>query len=166
MLHAPSFSVSRVFLIFNPLSACRVTELVIRTRSAETLYHGLLKSATSHQNPHLGREKRRLALERELEGSSIGEAEKRAARERLRVEENVWLRERRKKVGVKEFSKLKIIGHGQSCFCIAARIEQVRRTDRVFGLHRCFRGGVACQGEGDGFAIRDEAGPFQYRLTA
>ena len=89
------------------------TSLSQLTTTTETLYHGLLKSSTSHQNPHLSREKRRLALERELDSSSIGEGEKRAARERLRVEETVWLRERRKKVGVKEFRRLKVIGHGE-----------------------------------------------------
>jgi hypothetical protein len=78
----------------------------------ETLYHGLLKSRTSHQNPHLTRERRRLALERSLDATFASESERRAAREKLRNEETAWLRERRTRVGVQEFQRLKVIGHG------------------------------------------------------
>ncbi|KAL7410296.1 kinase-like domain-containing protein [Mrakia frigida] len=110
----------------------------------ETLYHGLLKSSTSHQNPHLGREKRRLALERELDSSSIGEGEKRAARERLRVEETVWLRERRKKVGVKEFVRLKVIGHG--AFGVVSLVKE-KETGSLYAMKQLRKNDMILKGQ-------------------
>jgi hypothetical protein len=44
------------------------------------------------------------------------------------VEENVWLREKRKKVGVKEFSKLKIIGHGEFFRSVGSRRDSQAGT--------------------------------------
>ena len=84
--------------------------------ATETLYHGLLKSSTSPQNHHQAREHRRLALERQLEGDAVPEEEKTTARERLRSSETHWLREQRKRVGAKNFTRLHIIGHGGSGF--------------------------------------------------
>lgn len=80
----------------------------------ETLYHALLRSSTSHENHHLARSQRRAALEREMDARGLGEAEKEEERRRLGGRETEGLRDRRRKVGVREFERLNIIGHGQS----------------------------------------------------
>lgn len=97
----------------------------------ETLYHGMLKSATSPQNRQLIREKRRLALERQLEGTAMPEEEKTTARQRLQTHETQWLRDQRKRVGAKNFSRLHIIGHGASPAYLG-RVRPLRADTLLF----------------------------------
>ena len=79
----------------------------------ENLYFPLLR-----QTP--AREKRRLAMEQEMMTMQLTEAEKIYLRERWRQNETDYLRERRRKVDVSAFVKLKTIGHGIFLpFCIA-----------------------------------------------
>jgi hypothetical protein len=71
----------------------------------ENLYFPLLRHPPS-------REQRRLALEREMELLRISESQKQDLRARWRQNESDYLRERRQKVDVSAFVKLKTIGHG------------------------------------------------------
>lgn len=59
------------------------------------------------------REQRRLAMEREMEEMNLSEHRKEDLRARWRQNETDYLRERRLKVHVSAFVKLKTIGHGQ-----------------------------------------------------
>jgi hypothetical protein len=71
----------------------------------ENLYFSLLK-----QKP--AREQRRLAMEKEMAQLGMSEMQKSGLRERWRQNETEYLRERRAKVDVSAFVKLKTIGHG------------------------------------------------------
>lgn len=73
----------------------------------ENLYFSLLRHPPS-------RDQRRVAMEREMEQLGFGESQKRELRERWRQNETEYLRERRRKVDVSAFTKLKTIGHGQT----------------------------------------------------
>ncbi len=72
----------------------------------ENLYFPLLRHPPS-------REQRRLAMEREMEEMGLPEARKVNLRARWRQNETDYLRERRRKVDVSAFVKLKTIGHGK-----------------------------------------------------
>lgn len=72
----------------------------------ENLYFPLLRQQPS-------REKRRLAMEKEMDQLGMSDAQKNALRERWRQNETDYLRERRAKVDVNAFVKLKTIGHGK-----------------------------------------------------
>ena len=52
-------------------------------------------------------------MEREMEQLGFGEAQKRELRLRWQQNETEYLRERRRKVDVSAFAKLKTIGHGK-----------------------------------------------------
>ena len=73
----------------------------------ENLYFPLLRRQPS-------REQRRLAMEKEMEQLGMSEAQKNALRIKWRQNETEYLRERRAKVDVNAFVKLKTIGHGES----------------------------------------------------
>jgi protein-serine/threonine kinase len=72
----------------------------------ENLYFPLLRRQPS-------REQRRLAMEKEMDQLGMSDAQKNALRERWRQNETDYLRERRAKVDVNAFVKLKTIGHGK-----------------------------------------------------
>lgn len=71
----------------------------------ENLYFPLLRHPPS-------REQRRLAMEREMAMMRLSETQKQELRARWRQNESDYLRERRLKVDVSAFVKLKTIGHG------------------------------------------------------
>ncbi len=71
----------------------------------ENLYFPLLRHTPS-------REQRRLAMERDMEDMHLNEARKQQLRSLWRQNETDYLRERRRKVDVNAFVKLKTIGHG------------------------------------------------------
>lgn len=85
----------------------------------ETLYHALLKPPQTLQAAHpdnyaCGRERRRLALEEEMKKRGLVENDREALRKKWAEEETANLRERRRKIGLDSFIKLKVIGHGKS----------------------------------------------------
>ncbi|KAI5481951.1 serine/threonine protein kinase Cbk1 [Pseudohyphozyma bogoriensis] len=71
----------------------------------ETHYHAILKQPR-------GRDQRQAALEKELARLNISDREKRNIRDAWTESETMYLRDVRKKVGVAQFSKVKVIGHG------------------------------------------------------
>lgn len=73
----------------------------------ENLYFPLLRHPPS-------REQRRLAMEKDMMNMQLGEVQKEYLRSRWRQNETEYLRERRRKVDVSAFVKLKTIGHGIS----------------------------------------------------
>ncbi|KAJ9119780.1 hypothetical protein QFC24_005491 [Naganishia onofrii] len=82
----------------------------------ETLYHALLKPPQTLQVAHpdnyiCARERRKLALEEEMERRGLLEQDKEALRKKWAEEETANLKERRRKVGLNSFTKLKVIGH-------------------------------------------------------
>jgi protein-serine/threonine kinase len=85
----------------------------------ETLYHALLKPPPTLQAAHpdnyaCARERRRLALEHEMEQRQLTEPERQQLRQRWVEAETNNLRERRRRVGLNSFAKMKVIGHGKS----------------------------------------------------
>lgn len=85
----------------------------------ETLYHALLKppptlQATHPDNYTCSRERRRLALEDEMDERGLTETERQTLRRRWIEAETNNLRERRRRVGLNSFTKMKVIGHGKS----------------------------------------------------
>ena len=75
----------------------------------ENLYFPLLRHPPS-------REQRRLAMEKDMMNMQLSEVQKDYLRTRWRQNETAYLRERRRKVDVSAFVKLKTIGHGISLF--------------------------------------------------
>ena len=75
----------------------------------ENLYFPLLRHPPS-------REQRRLAMEKDMMNMQLSEVQKEYLRTRWRQNETAYLRERRRKVDVSAFVKLKTIGHGISLF--------------------------------------------------
>lgn len=73
----------------------------------ENLYFPLLRHPPS-------REQRRVAMEKDMANMQLSEAQKENIRRRWRQNETDYLRERRKKVDVNAFVKLKTIGHGSA----------------------------------------------------
>jgi len=99
----------------------------------ENLYFPLLRHPPS-------REQRRLAMEREMEEMGLPEARKVNLRARWRQNETDYLRERRRKVDVSAFVKLKTIGHGAFGVVSLVRekesgqlfaMKQLRKTDML-----------------------------------
>ncbi|KAG8830423.1 hypothetical protein FRC18_008122 [Serendipita sp. 400] len=99
----------------------------------ENLYFPLLRKQPS-------REQRRLAMEKEMEMLGMSEAQKDNLRGRWRQNETDYLRERRSKVDVTAFVKLKTIGHG--AFGVVSLVKergsgqlyamkQLRKTDML-----------------------------------
>ncbi|GHJ85462.1 hypothetical protein NliqN6_1864 [Naganishia liquefaciens] len=81
----------------------------------ETLYHALLKPPATLQAAHpdnytCARERRRLALEDEMDERGLTAPEKEKLRQRWVEAETNNLRERRRKVGLNSFTKMKVIG--------------------------------------------------------
>lgn len=72
----------------------------------ENLYFPLLRHPPS-------REQRRLAMEKDMMEMQLSQAQKETLRARWRQNETDYLRERRRKVDVSAFAKLKTIGHGR-----------------------------------------------------
>lgn len=72
----------------------------------ENLYFPLLRQTPS-------REQRRLAMEKDMEEMQLTEARKQQLRAQWRQNETDYLRERRHRVDVNAFVKLKTIGHGE-----------------------------------------------------
>lgn len=75
----------------------------------ENLYFAILR-----QPPH--REQRRLTMEKDMAEMNLTQEQKEFLRARWQQNESDYLRERRKKVDVNAFIKLKTIGHGL-CAC-------------------------------------------------
>lgn len=73
----------------------------------ENLYYPLF-----HHPP--SREQRRLAMEQDMDQMQLSQGQKNFLRDRWRQNETDYLRERRHKVDVSTFMKLKTIGHGPS----------------------------------------------------
>lgn len=73
----------------------------------ENLYFPLLRQPPS-------REQRRVAMERDMIATNLSEEQKQQLRARWRQNETDYLRDRRRKVDVTAFIKLKTIGHGSS----------------------------------------------------
>lgn len=73
----------------------------------ENLYFPLFRHPPS-------REQRRLAMEKDMMEMQLSQAQKENLRARWRQNETDYLRERRRKVDVSAFVKLKTIGHGRA----------------------------------------------------
>ncbi len=76
----------------------------------ENLYFPLFRHTPS-------REQRRLAMERDMADMQLSNAQKEQLRARWRQNETEYLREKRRKVDVTAFKKIKTIGHGTYFFC-------------------------------------------------
>ncbi|KAI0775753.1 kinase-like protein [Trametes elegans] len=90
----------------------------------ENLYFPLLRHPPS-------REQRRVALEKEMAMMQLSEAQKEGIRRRWRQNETDYLRERRRKVDVNAFVKLKTIGHG--AFGVVSLVRD-RSTSQLFAM--------------------------------
>ncbi|OCH95179.1 kinase-like protein [Obba rivulosa] len=90
----------------------------------ENLYFPLLRQPPS-------REQRRLAMERDMANMQLSEAQKDYLRARWRQNETDYLRDRRRKVDVSAFVKLKTIGHG--AFGVVSLVRE-RSTGQLFAM--------------------------------
>ncbi|TFY69168.1 hypothetical protein EVJ58_g585 [Rhodofomes roseus] len=90
----------------------------------ENLYFPLLRHPPS-------REQRRLAMEKDMMNMQLNEAQKEYLRSRWRQNETDYLRERRQKVDVSAFVKLKTIGHG--AFGVVSLVRE-RSTAQLFAM--------------------------------
>ncbi|KAH8107922.1 kinase-like protein [Cristinia sonorae] len=99
----------------------------------ENIYFALLRHPPS-------REQRRVAMEKEMMSMQMSEAQKEYLRGRWRQNESDYLRERRRKVDVNAFVKLKTIGHGAFGVVSLVRdqltgqlfaMKQLRKTDML-----------------------------------
>ncbi|OSD06903.1 kinase-like protein [Trametes coccinea BRFM310] len=90
----------------------------------ENIYFALLRHPPS-------REQRRVALEREMAVMQLSEAQKENIRRRWRQNETDYLRDRRRKVDVNAFVKLKTIGHG--AFGVVSLVRE-RSTGQLFAM--------------------------------
>ena len=114
----------------------------------ENLYFPLLRQPPS-------REQRRLAMERDMASMGLPEDAKDALRARWRQNETDYLREKRRKVDVSAFIKLKTIGHGEDIMLFRAGMA----SDRIHcNLIRSVWGRFTRKGEIHGTAVRDETG--------
>lgn len=95
----------------------------------ENLYFPLLRQPPS-------REQRRLAMERDMEGMQLSEKRKDDLRARWRQNETDYLRERRRKVDVSAFVKLKTIGHGPHSHSLVIFSHEI--TDFIHALPGAF----------------------------
>lgn len=83
----------------------------------ENLYFPLFRHPPS-------REQRRIAMEKEMEDLGLSDSRKDNLRARWRQNETDYLRERRRKVDVSAFVKLKTIGHGMSTRAAVLQVPQ------------------------------------------
>ncbi|KIY44431.1 kinase-like protein [Fistulina hepatica ATCC 64428] len=90
----------------------------------ENLYFPLLRQPPS-------REQRRLAMEKDMTQMELTHAQKENLRARWRQNETDYLRERRRKVDVTAFIKLKTIGHG--AFGVVSLVKE-RATGELFAM--------------------------------
>jgi protein-serine/threonine kinase len=90
----------------------------------ENLYFPLLRQQPS-------REQRRLAMERDMEQLGMSEAQCAVVRERWRKNETEYLRERRARVDVTSFVKLKTIGHG--AFGVVSLVKE-KGTGQLYAM--------------------------------
>ncbi|KAH8119243.1 kinase-like protein [Phellopilus nigrolimitatus] len=90
----------------------------------ENLYFPLLRHPPS-------REQRRLAMEREMEDMCLSEGRRAELRLRWRQNETEYLRERRLKVDVSAFVKLKTIGHG--AFGVVSLVKE-KASGQLFAM--------------------------------
>ena len=99
----------------------------------ENLYYPLF-----HHPP--SREQRRLAMEQDMDQMQLSQGQKEILRDRWRQNETDYLRERRNKVDVSTFIKLKTIGHGAFGVVSLVReqstgnlfaMKQLRKTDML-----------------------------------
>ncbi|KAH9858687.1 kinase-like protein [Lenzites betulinus] len=90
----------------------------------ENLYFPLFRHPPS-------REQRRVALEREMATMQLSEGQKENIRGRWRQNETEYLRDRRRKVDVNAFVKLKTIGHG--AFGVVSLVRE-RSTGQLFAM--------------------------------
>ncbi|KIK67177.1 hypothetical protein GYMLUDRAFT_37234 [Collybiopsis luxurians FD-317 M1] len=90
----------------------------------ENLYFPLFKHPPS-------REQRRIAMERDMMEMKLSENQKENLRQRWRQNETEYLRERRRKVDVTAFIKLKTIGHG--AFGVVSLVRE-QSTGQLFAM--------------------------------
>ncbi|KAH9935291.1 kinase-like domain-containing protein [Fomitopsis serialis] len=90
----------------------------------ENLYFPLLRHPPS-------REQRRIAMEKDMMNMQMNEAQKEYLRSRWRQNETDYLRDRRRKVDVSAFVKLKTIGHG--AFGVVSLVRE-RSTGQLFAM--------------------------------
>ncbi|KAH0827531.1 hypothetical protein J3R83DRAFT_4250 [Lanmaoa asiatica] len=90
----------------------------------ENLYFPLLRHPPS-------REQRRVAMERDMIAMNLAEEQKEELRSRWRQNETDYLRDRRRKVDVTAFIKLKTIGHG--AFGVVSLVKE-RDTSQLFAM--------------------------------
>ncbi|KAI0699252.1 kinase-like protein [Cytidiella melzeri] len=90
----------------------------------ENLYFPLLRHTPS-------REQRRVAMEKDMTNMQLSEVQKEYLRSRWRQNETDYLRERRQKVDVTAFVKLKTIGHG--AFGVVSLVRE-RSTGQLFAM--------------------------------
>lgn len=90
----------------------------------ENLYYPLFRQPPS-------RERRRLAMEREMDQMGLPEGMRDKVREQWRRNETDYLREQRKKVNVSAFRELKIIGHG--AFGVVSLVKE-KSTGQLFAM--------------------------------
>lgn len=93
----------------------------------ENLYFPLLRQPPS-------REQRRVAMERDMANMQLSETQKEYLRSRWRQNETDYLRERRRKVDVSAFVKLKTIGHGLPFSLAHCSIPKHQFTAGAFGV--------------------------------
>lgn len=90
----------------------------------ENLYFPVLRQQPS-------REQRRLAMEREMEQLGMSDGQRTVVRERWRKNETEYLRERRARVDVNSFVKLKTIGHG--AFGVVSLVKE-KGTGQLYAM--------------------------------
>ena len=88
----------------------------------ENLYFPLFRHPPS-------REQRRLAMEKDMVEMQLSQAQKASLRARWRQNETEYLRERRQKVDVSAFTKLKTIGHGLDLFPAYISLTSLTQTN-------------------------------------
>jgi protein-serine/threonine kinase len=96
--------------------------------SARIYFENLYFPVLRQQPP---REKRRLAMEREMEQLGMSEVQRVVVRERWRKNETEYLRERRARVDVNSFVKLKTIGHG--AFGVVSLVKE-KGTGQLYAM--------------------------------
>ncbi|KIL65992.1 hypothetical protein M378DRAFT_23793 [Amanita muscaria Koide BX008] len=112
----------------------------------ENLYFAILR-----QPPH--REQRRVAMERDMAEMKLTQDQKEFLRARWRQNESDYLRERRKKVDVNAFIKLKTVGHG--AFGVVSLVKE-KATGDLFAMKQLRKADMLRKGqEGHVRAERD-----------
>ncbi|KZT52106.1 kinase-like protein [Calocera cornea HHB12733] len=90
----------------------------------ENIYFPLLRQRPS-------REQRRIAFETEMDSLHMDETQKQTLRDRWRRNETEYLRERRRKIDVSAFIRLKTIGHG--AFGVVYLVKE-KRTGELYAM--------------------------------